>query len=50
MEAYRRLEDLTLMDDYMFGMVMQDPKLIRPLIESILECVSKRQQVQVRAD
>lgn len=36
MEAYRRLEDLTLMDDYMFGTVMQDPKLIRPLIESIL--------------
>lgn len=37
MEAYRRLEDLTLMDDYMFGTVMQDPKLIRPLIERILD-------------
>ena len=37
MESYRRLEDLTLMDDYMFGTVMQDPKLIRPLIESILD-------------
>jgi len=37
MDAYRRLEDLTLMDDYMFGTVMQDPKLIRPLIERILD-------------
>ena len=37
MDAYRRLEDLTLMDDYMFGTVMRDPKLIRPLIESILD-------------
>jgi len=37
MDAYRTLEDLTLMDDYMFGTVMQDPKLIRPLIERILD-------------
>ena len=36
MEHFKRLEDLTLMDDYMFGAVMQDPKLIRPLIEFIL--------------
>ncbi len=28
MEPFPRLEDLTLMDDYMFGTVMQDPKLI----------------------
>ena len=37
MEAFPRLEDLTLMDDYMFGTVMQDPKLIKPLIEFILD-------------
>ena len=37
MEAYRRLEELTLMDDYMFGTVMQDPRLLRPLIERILD-------------
>lgn len=37
MESFPRLEDLTLMDDYMFGAVMQDPKLLRPLIEFILE-------------
>ena len=37
MEAFPRLEDLTLMDDYMFGAVMQDERLIRPLIEFILD-------------
>ena len=37
MEPFRRLEDLTLMDDYMFGAVMQDPRLIRPLIGFILD-------------
>ena len=37
MEPFPRLEDLTLMDDYMFGTVMQDPKLIKPLIEFILD-------------
>ena len=42
MDAYRRLEDLTLMDDYMFGTVMRDPKLIRPLIESILDMRIRR--------
>lgn len=37
MEPFPRLEDLTLMDDYMFGTVMQDPRLIKPLIEFILD-------------
>ena len=37
MDTFPRLEDLTLMDDYMFGAVMQDEKLIRPLIEFILD-------------
>ena len=37
MEPFRRLEELTLMDDYMFGTVMQDPKLIKPMIETILD-------------
>ena len=37
MDTFPRLEDLTLMDDYMFGTVMQDEKLIRPLIEFILD-------------
>ena len=40
MEPFPRLEDLTLMDDYMFGTVMQDPKLIKPLIEFILDTPS----------
>jgi len=30
------LSELTLMDNYMFGAVMEDPKLIKPLIEVIL--------------
>ena len=42
MEAYRRLEDLTLMDDYMFGMVMRDPKLLRSLLEAILDMHIRR--------
>ena len=34
---YKDLSELTLMDDYMFGAVMQDPKLAKPLIEFILD-------------
>ena len=30
------LDDLTLMDDYMFGVVMSDPDNLKPLIERIL--------------
>ena len=36
MPGYKDLSELTLMDDYMFGVVMRDPRLIRPLIEEIL--------------
>ena len=42
MEPFRRLEDLTLMDDYMFGMVMRDPKLLRSLLEAILDMHIRR--------
>ena len=35
--AFKDLSELTLMDDYMFGVVMRDPKLITPLIERILD-------------
>ena len=37
MDMFPSIDDLTLMDDYMFGAVMQDEKLIRPLIEFILD-------------
>ena len=33
----RTLDELTLMDDYMFGAVMQDPALLKPLIEACLD-------------
>ena len=37
MEGFKRLEDLTLMDDYMFGAVMSDFRLLKPLLEFILD-------------
>ena len=36
MASFKPLDELTLMDDYMFGVVMQDPVLLRPLLEYIL--------------
>ena len=30
------LEELTIVDDFMFGAVMRDPKLCKPLLELIL--------------
>ena len=33
---FKPLEQLTLMDDYMFGAVMENPRLIKPLIEAVL--------------
>ena len=36
MNTYRPLEELTLMDDYMFGVVMQDSALLQTLLEMIL--------------
>ena len=36
MPEYKDLSELTLMDDYMFGVVMQDTKLLKPLLEYIL--------------
>lgn len=33
--AFKPLDELTLMDDYMFGVVMQDPALFKPLLEYI---------------
>lgn len=38
---YKDLQELTLMDDYMFGVVMQNPKLAQTVIEAIL-CVKLR--------
>ncbi len=34
--SFRMLKDLTIMDDYMFGAVMQDETLCQPLLERIL--------------
>ena len=31
-------EQLTITDNYMFGAVMRDPKLCKPLLEMILKC------------
>lgn len=35
--VFKDLSELTLMDDYMFGVVMQDPKIAKKLIEQILK-------------
>ena len=32
----KAFDELTLMDDYMFGAVMQNPDLAKPLIEYIM--------------
>jgi predicted transposase/invertase (TIGR01784 family) len=37
MSTYKPLDELTLMDDYMFGVVMQNPALLKPLLEYILD-------------
>ena len=39
---YKDLSELTLMDDYMFGVVMQDPKLAKAVIEAILNVRLRR--------
>ena len=36
MNELKTLEELTISDDFMFGAVMSDPKLCKPLIEYIL--------------
>ena len=33
----KELKDLTIVDDFMFGAVMSNPKLCKPLLEMILE-------------
>ena len=38
----RSIEDLTIADDFMFGAVMSDPKLCKPLLEYILDIKIKR--------
>ena len=35
--AFKPIEELTLMDDYMFAAVMRDTKHLKPLLEYILE-------------
>lgn len=32
----RKFEDLTISDDFMFGIVMRDPKYCKPFLETIL--------------
>ncbi|MBQ9412610.1 MAG: hypothetical protein IJU29_05875 [Oscillospiraceae bacterium] len=32
----KTLEQLTIVDDFMFGAVMRDPKLCKPLLEMVL--------------
>ena len=34
--AFKPIEELTLMDDYMFAAVMRDTKHLKPLLEYIL--------------
>ena len=36
-KAFKPLEELTLMDDYMFGTVMRDKVNLKPLLEYILK-------------
>ncbi|MBR1444025.1 MAG: Rpn family recombination-promoting nuclease/putative transposase [Firmicutes bacterium] len=38
----KSIEDLTIADDFMFGAVMSDPKLCKPLLEYILDIKIKR--------
>ena len=35
--SFKPLEELTLMDDYMFGAVMRDKINLKPLLEYILK-------------
>ena len=37
MQGIKAFEKLTIMDDYMFGVVMRDEKYLKPLLESILD-------------
>ena len=32
----KKFEDLTISDDFMFGIVMRDPKYCKPFLETIL--------------
>ena len=41
-QPYKDLSELTLMDDYMFGAVMQDERLAKQLIETILDVQLRR--------
>lgn len=36
------IEQLTITDDFMFGAVMSDPKLLKPLLEMILHVKIQR--------
>ncbi|MBR1445120.1 MAG: Rpn family recombination-promoting nuclease/putative transposase, partial [Firmicutes bacterium] len=38
----KSIEDLTIADDFMFGAVMSDPKLCKPLLEYILDIKIKQ--------
>ena len=42
--GFKELSELTLMDDYMFGVVMQDPALAKAVIECILDVKLRRVQ------
>ena len=41
-KPFKDLSELTLMDDYMFGAVMQDETLAKTLIETILDVKLRR--------
>ena len=36
MTGFKPLDELTLMDDYMFGVIMQDTRFLKPLLEAVL--------------
>lgn len=36
MYTSKKFEDLTISDDFMFGIVMRDPKYCKPFLETIL--------------
>ena len=36
MKRLKTIDELTISDDFMFGAVMKDPKLCKPLLEYIL--------------
>ena len=38
----KKFEDLTISDDFMFGIVMRDPKYCKPFLETILNIKSTR--------